>query len=110
MVGQMDDVIKLIATTYTYDKYGNRIKTETERQVFCQVRSIGRNEFYQAAQNNLHPEFVFVLSHYKDYQGETKIRYTPWGDTERTYSVIRTYRQGDSDELEIVVEEKIGDA
>lgn len=105
----MDDVIKLVSTTYTYDKYGNKVPTETLRQVFCQVRSIGRNEFYQAAQNNLHPEFVFVLSHYKDYEGETKIKYTPWGSTkEKTYSIVRTYRLGDSDELEIVVEEKIG--
>ena len=106
----MDDVIKLVASTgYTSDAAGNRIPIETVRQVFCQVRSIGRNEFYQAAQNNLHPEFVFVLSHYKDYEGETLIRFAPWGSTEeKTYSVIRTYRLGDSDELEIVVEERIG--
>lgn len=106
----MDDVIKFITTTDTYDKYGNRIPTETVWQVFCQVRSIGRNEFYQAAQSDLHPEFVFVLSHYKDYQGESKIKYTPPGETEKTFSIVRTYRLGDSDELEIVVEEKIGNA
>lgn len=104
----MDDVIKLISTTYTYDAYGNEVPTETLRQVFCKVRSIGRNEFYQAAQNNLHPEFVFVLSHYRDYHGEEKIRYTAWDGIEKTYSVLRTYRLGDSDELEIVVEERIG--
>ena len=105
----MDDVIKLVSITYSEDQFGNQIPIETSRQVFCQVRSVSRNEFYQAAQNNLHPEFAFVLSHYKDYAGESKIKYLPWGcSEEKTYSVIRTYRLGDSDELEIVVEEKIG--
>ncbi len=107
----MDDVINLVSSTYTYDKYGNRIYTKTYRQVFCKVRSISRSEFYQAAQNDLHPEYVFVISHYKDYQGESEITYRPWGsNADKTYKVVRTYRNAESDELELVVEEKIGNA
>lgn len=107
----MDDVIKLVSSTYTYDKYGNRVYTKTYRQVFCRVRSIGRAEFYQAAQSDLHPEFVFILSHYKDYHNESEITYRPYGAAaDKTYKIVRTYRNAESDELEIVVEEKIGNA
>lgn len=103
----MDDVIKLIGTgTPAYDQYGNEIPTQIERQVFCSVYSVGRTEFYQAAQSNLQPEYVFVISHYKDYEGEKEILYKDWTGTEKLYTVIRTYRNGDSIELTAV--ERIG--
>lgn len=103
----MDDVIKLISTgTPTYDEYGNEILSRTERQVFCIVNSVNRTEFYQAAQNDLQPEYIFVISHYKDYEGEKELLYTDWTGTEKTYSVIRTYRNDDSIELTAV--ERIG--
>lgn len=103
----MDDVIKLISTgAPTYDEYGNEVESKTERQVFCSVYSVGRTEFYQAAQNNLQPEYVFVISHYKDYEGEKDILYKDWTGTEKRYAIIRTYRNGDSIELTAV--ERIG--
>lgn len=103
-----DDVIKLISATYATDTYGNQVETITERQVFCQVRSVGRSEFYQAAQNDMHPEYVFVLSHFMDYQGEKSLKYTDWTNTEKRYDIIRTYRPEDSTELEITAQERIG--
>ena len=104
----MDDVIKLISTgTPTYDEYGNEILSRTERQVFCTVNSVNRTEFYQAAQNDLQPEYVFVISHFKDYEGEQELLYNDWTGTEKEYTVIRTYRNGDSIELTAV--ERIGD-
>ena len=103
----MDDVIKLISTTYTSDSSGNQVETVTERQVFCKVRSVGRSEFYQAAQSDMHPEYVFVLSHFMDYQGEKSLKHTDWTGTEKRFDVIRTYRPGDSTELEITAQERI---
>lgn len=102
----MDDVIKLLSFTFTTDSYGNQIETVSERQVFCRVRSISRNEFYQAAQTDLHPEYLFILSNYRDYEGETELTYTDWTGTERRLNILRTYRM-ESDELEIVAGEKI---
>lgn len=103
----MDDVIKLISTgEASYDASGNEILTETERQVFCQVRSVGRSEFYQAAQNNLHPEYIFVISNYRDYLGEKELIYTDWTGQTKRYSITRTYRSGDS--VELTASEKIG--
>lgn len=101
----MDDVIKLITITYVPDEYGNQIETRTERSVFCKVNSVGRTEYYDAAQNDLHPSYVFSLSHYKDYLGEKEIAYTDWSGDEKVYTVTRTYRTGDR--LDITVEEKV---
>ena len=103
----MDDVIKLISTaTPTYDEYGNESEVETTRTVFCTVSSVGRTEFYQAAQSNLHPEYVFSLTHYKDYQGEQELLYTDWTNTEKRYSIIRTFRNGDR--IDLTATEKVG--
>lgn len=103
----MDDVIKLISIgADSYDEYGNEIIAETERQVFCQVNSVGRTEFYQAAQNNLQPEYVFHISNYRDYMGEKELIYTDWTGQTKRYSIIRTYRSGDS--IELTATEKIG--
>ena len=105
----MDDVIKLVKTTYTTDKYGNQIPVTSERQVFCQVKTVGRSEFYSAAQADLHPEYVFVISHFKDYHGEKFIRYRDWMDVERVFYVTRTYRVPDADSVELTVEERTAD-
>ena len=103
----MDDVIKLLSFTFETDSYGNQIETVTERQVFCRVRSISRSEFYQAAQTDLHPEYVFTISNYRDYEGEQELVYRDWMGQEHRFNILRTYRS-ESDELEIIAGEKIG--
>ena len=105
----MDDVIKLIKNTYAVDDYGNHIPTETETQVFCDVRTVTRSEYYLAAQADLMPQYVFRLSHYMDYHGEPFVKYTDWTGEEKLYHVIRVYRAQDSDALELTVEERAGD-
>ena len=77
--------------------------TETQKQVFCSVRSVGMSEAYQAMSNGLHPQFVFVLSDYADYGGEKVVIYNGI-----RYRVIRTYRQNQG--LEMTVEEVTIDA
>lgn len=105
----MDDVIRLLSFTFEADEYGNQIETVAERQVFCRVRSISRNEFYQAAQTDLQPEYVFTLSNYRDYMGEQELVYTDWTGAARRLNIIRTYRM-ESDEIEIVAGEQISRA
>ena len=91
-----DDVISLIAKTYTITDYGDVTATESTRDVFADVRSVGMREKYEALQAGLNPELVFVLADYEEYEGEDEIDY----DDER-YRVIRTYRNGQT--LEITV-------
>lgn len=105
-----DDVITLIkpAGGYTKDSVGNQIPVEpVRRTVFCRVQSVNRSEYYQAAQTDLHPEYVFVLSHFKDWQGERVLEYTDWTDRTKTFDVIRAYRVPNTDRLELTAQERI---
>ena len=104
----MDDVIKLVTTTYTYDEAGNTVETSTSRTVYCDVYSVTRSEYYAAAQVDLHPEYLFRLTHYKDYQNEKTLIYKDWLGNERTYNIIRAYRLPDSDALELTTAERVG--
>ena len=105
----MDDAIRLIKTKYTRDEAGNMKPTEEERFVFCQVNSVTRAEFYAAAQADMHPEYMFILTHFRDYEGEKFIKYVDWMNVEHNLYVTRVYRVPGTDRLEITAEERTGD-
>lgn len=97
----MDDTLFLISTTYTKNKYGQDIPTNTEKEIFCDRKSIGRNEFFNAGRNGLNPQYVFTV--FKgDYSGESLCKYNGL-----TYSIYRTY-ETDDDYIELYVERKGG--
>lgn len=93
----MNSVLTLIKQVSGKDEAGDPIITETTREVFCGVRSIGMREFYQANASDFHPEATFILADYLDYDGETACLL----DGQR-YNILRTYRTGQ--ELELTVE------
>jgi SPP1 family predicted phage head-tail adaptor len=95
-----DHELTLISEIYTEDEIGNQIPVETETVILCGLKSVSRNEFYNAAVNDLKPEQVFVIHPY-EYSGEKKVEF----EDER-YKVIRTY-QKDIEEMELIVE-KVG--
>lgn len=105
----MDDIIELISTTYTPDEEGNQIPQEVPRVVFCQVSSAGRSEFYQAAQAGLHPEYIFTLSNFRDYQGEKLAKYIDWLGNEHVLYITRAYRVPGEDSIELTAEERTSD-
>lgn len=88
----VDEVATLIKRVYTAGVW-----TETDRQVFCGIRSIGQSEFYQANATAYRPELKIVLADYLEYNGENIVQYNG-----QRYRVVRTYRTGL--ELEIVLE------
>lgn len=99
----MDDIAILIAESGpTYDTLGNPEYTRTERQVFVREDSVTRSEFYSAAQAGLKPEIVLILSEFIDYQNEKLISYHG-----EEYTIIRTYRRRNSNELELILEKKV---
>lgn len=100
-----DNIIKFISETTTVNEYGDTVATETERTVFAELKSIGQTEFYQAQASGFKPEIKFVLADFCDYQGERNLKYTPYGGSETTYEVIRTYRV--DNRLEIVCQRGI---
>jgi SPP1 family predicted phage head-tail adaptor len=97
----MDDVIKLLSTTYEKNKYGQDIPVNTAREVFCDKKSVSRNEFFNAGRNGLNPQYVFTV--FKgEYSGESICEYNGL-----TYSIYRTY-ESDDDYIELYVERKGG--
>ena len=60
--------------------------TESERTVFCYVKSVGFREYFEALSQSLHPSFVFVLRDYAEYHGEKVCTYHG-----TRYRIIRTY-------------------
>lgn len=72
--------------------------TVVRRQVYCTVRSVGMRENYEALSHGLRPEWVFVLTHSFEYQGEKRCEYHGI-----PYNVLRTYVT-EADGIEITVE------
>lgn len=95
-----DCTIKLIKTAYTNDEYGVPRVTETAFEVFAQVQSVTRQEFFDGGRNGLNPELRFTMFA-GDYSGEMIVEYNG-----NRYSVYRTYL--DSDYIELYVERKGG--
>ena len=95
------EVLTLIGTTRTQDEYGIWRETPTARNVFCQVNSITRSEFFDAGRNGLNPEFMFSMFA-GDYEGERVCEYRG-----QKYSIYRTYL-GRNDVIELYAERKGG--
>lgn len=95
------EVLTLIGTTRTQDEYGIWRETPTARNVFCQVNSITRSEFFDAGRNGLNPEFMFSIFA-GDYEGERTCEFRG-----QQYSIYRTYL-GRNDTLELYAERKGG--
>lgn len=95
------DVIKLIKTTYQNDAINQRIPIESERQIFCNVKSITSTEWFEAGKHGLKPTYCFEIFA-PEYEGEKIVEY----DGER-YGVYRTFRPT-GEKLELYVEEKGG--
>lgn len=73
-----------------------RKKTQSKREIFAKILSVGQQEFYQAQATGLKPELKFEIADYLDYQSEKELIH------ENTkYQVLRTFRKGKA--LEITV-------
>ena len=63
--------IDLIAITYITDSIGQRVAdSETKRTLAGVLDSVSRQEWSDAAQTELRPEFRFYLKDSDDYEGE----------------------------------------
>jgi hypothetical protein len=95
-------VITLLSNTRSQDATGVwRDGEETKREIFCQVDSVSRAEFFAAGQSGLWPEYRFTVF-FGDYQGETRLLYNG-----ARYAVYRTYHAR-TDELELYVQREVG--
>lgn len=94
-------VITLIGETKEQDDYGVWQMTETRRDVFAQVDSVTRDEFFEGGRNGLNPEFRFTMF-YGDYEDERTVEYDG-----KVYGIYRTYHAR-TDVIELYAERKGG--
>lgn len=89
----MNEVLTLINVSYTTDEIGNDRESTVEADVFCEVTSASRAEFFSAAQAGLRPEYKFkIWAH--EYGGQTKVRYDGL-----EFEIYRTFKLHDTIEL-----------
>lgn len=69
------EVATLIAQTYTVNAIGDSIPTETGRQVFVEVHSIGLKRKIDALATGLNVDFKLILSDIAEYQDEKIVEY-----------------------------------
>jgi hypothetical protein len=93
--------IYLITETWTRDAYGINQKTETERKVYADIRSVGMSEWFEGGRNGLNPELQMTMF-FGDYQGEKIVKYNGI-----RYTVYRTYFAR-NDTIELYVERREG--
>lgn len=93
--------LTLIKEDFIEDEIGNQIPSEIKKTVFCDVESVSRSEFYNAANTGLKPSLVFIVHSY-EYENEEKVEFE-----ENKYKVIRTYLRN-VDEIELTCEKVIG--
>ncbi|WP_374717115.1 phage head closure protein [Geobacillus thermodenitrificans] len=97
-----DNELTLIKQEFIEDEIGNQTPIETRKTVLCNVKSVGRNEFYSAATAGLRPSIVFVMHGY-EYNGEQQVEFEGV-----RYNVIRTYST-DFEEIELTCERVAAD-
>ena len=95
------EVITLLGETQTQNDFGVWVPQRTSKEVFCQVDSVTRAEFFEGGRNGLNPEYRFTMF-FGDYNGEREVIYKG-----NSYSVYRTYHAR-TDDLELYVERKGG--
>ena len=97
------DVIYLIAENP--EAHGIFDKPQEEpRMVYCEVGSVGYNEYYTALANGLNPTIVFKLAERTEYHGE---KIVTWNNVR--YRITRTY-VNKKDGIELTCEEVTTDA
>ena len=101
MTMDKSSVISLVKIEYTQDDIGQQIPKETLREVFCEVTSITRAEWYEAGRSGMKPDYRFIVNQF-DYEDEPEVEYLG-----KRYSVYRTYI-GKNDDIDLYVERKAG--
>lgn len=95
------EVLTLVSTARAQDAYGVWRESEETRDVFCQVDSVTRAEYFEGGRNGLNPEFRFSLFA-GDYNDERTLVFRG-----RRYGVYRVFF-GRDDVVELYAERKGG--
>lgn len=78
---------------------------ETRRKTYCEEKSLGMSETYQARASGFSPTIRLVLPQDFEYRGETLCEYKG-----ERYKIIRPYRDEKADSTELTLERIRGNA
>ncbi len=95
------EVIILLSSVFTQDEYGVERENTTQTEVYCQVDSVTRDEFFEGGRNGLNPAYRFTVFA-GDYDGQETVLYGG-----AAYGIYRTYK-GRNDTIELYAERKGG--
>lgn len=93
-----NDVVTLVDILST----GKEIKTE----VYAEVKSVGRNEFFSAAQTGLKPELVVIVNT-NEYDEHQRVDIPSYMPRNGRFTIYRTYDRDDGD-TELYLHKKVG--
>lgn len=96
-----DHELILLSETTTYDELRNPINTIDRKSILCDLKSVGRSEFYNADLAGFKPEIVFMINKF-EYDNERKVEFEGV-----KYNVIRPYSI-DFEEVELTCERVTG--
>ena len=69
------DVANLISQTYTVNAVGDSIPTESSRQVYVEVKSVGLKRKVDALAAGLNIDTKFILASTEEYKNEKIVEY-----------------------------------
>ena len=100
----VDTTIWLITPSERYQDDDGiwRTRAQSKREIFAQVNSVDRREFFSAGESGFRPEYQFNVFA-AEYRGESLCKFKG-----RTFSVYRTYHVPGTDVLELYVQRKVG--
>lgn len=82
------DIITLRAIAHDADTDGYSTDTNTGTNVFANVKSVGRNEFYGAMANGIKVDILFEI-HVEDWGNQTQVEYSS-----KVYDILKSYQKG----------------
>lgn len=98
-----NDIATLIKQHFPQDSIGVwQDPEETSREIFVEVKSASRAEYFKAAQIGNRCDYVFVVFSL-DYEGENIIEWRG-----KRYEIYRTYHNTLEDTMELYAEERAG--
>lgn len=98
----MDDVIYLISETFADDAMGQKIPTETRREIFATISSVSRAEWATVQNAGLRSDVVAVTP-MVNYCGEEK---AIWRGAR--YEIYRTYLRPNDGTIELYLGQRLG--
>ncbi|SEA49574.1 hypothetical protein SAMN04515656_11210 [Eubacterium aggregans] len=98
----MNELITLVHREFEQDDIGQQIPIESSRVIYCNIKSVGRNDWYAAAHEGMKAALIAVVND-DDYAGEAIAEYAG-----KRYAIYRDYAKGKGGLRDLYLEDNLG--